>query len=288
MGAGLLINKALANVGLKLVRSSTIGAMEEELTALRADKPVLAESEHLLNGVYGHRMFVDARDQGFRLNSLVGTEPQGDDAFFGRTIKKGQTVLDLGANIGLYTLLFAKYVGPAGKVIAFEPGPLSSSLLRANIWMNGYQNVKIEQAVVADKSGTMDLHVCPTGESDNRADGSIDPSNNWPRITLPCFRVDDYLGDTPVDFVKMDIQGSEFAALRGMPRTLERNKAIQIVMEFTPELIDDKDAFFRLLSSAGFSMLDLDNEKPVTREFLLSNYGGPGQPGHMNILLRRV
>ena len=109
------------------------------------------------------------------LGSLNGRDIadfQGEIGFFVRNIRPGNRVLDLGANVGLFTLLFARCVGPSGMVYAFEPGPLSTALLTANVILNGYQNVIIERAAVTDRSGDVSLYVCSSGESDNRIAGA--------------------------------------------------------------------------------------------------------------------
>lgn len=219
----------------------------------------------------------------WRVRSILNREEFG---FIRRNLKPGQTALDLGANIGLYTLIMAKLAGPSGQVFAFEPGPKSYALLTKNIEVNGYANVQARNAAVSDRSGSITLHVCPTGESDNRVEGFVDPANGWERVTVPCLTIDAYMNDRRVDLIKMDIQGSEFAALKGMRRALEGNRDIKLVMEFSPDLIEDRDAFFQLIRETGLSIFDIDG-KPATPEHLLATVGNPGQPRHTNIVLHR-
>jgi FkbM family methyltransferase len=273
-------NSMLRKIGLQLVRTETIDSLRSEVIRFREAAPYL-------ENVYGHKMFVDHSDVGLRLAPLVGLPPdKGEAGWFVRTIKPGQTVIDLGANVGLYTLLFGRLVGPSGQVIGFEPGPKSFKLLSRNIEENGYRNIRAENAAVADKTGRIDLYVCKTGESDNRVEGAIDPGNDWERVSVPCFAIDDYFGDQRVDFIKMDIQGSEYPALRGMRNTLIRNSAIQLVVEFTPSSIVDMDGFFNLIKEIGFSLFDV-NDRSLTRERLLATVGNTGQIAHTNIVLRR-
>lgn len=241
-----------------------------------------------LTNVYGHRMFFNPDDAGFNPSHLDGVSDSGNAGESGiikRSLKAGQTALDIGANIGFYTLEMARCVGPSGSVIAFEPGPLSSSLLKANAILNGYHHVVIEQAIVLDRCGQTDLHICPTGESDNRADGFNGSYVDWRRVSVPCTTIDDYLGGRTVDFIKMDVQGAELAALRGMRRTLA-NKSTSMSMEFNPLVIDTAE-FFALIHSVGLSIFDLD-ENPIAPEQLQFDVGGTGQPSHANILLRHT
>lgn len=274
-----LINSVLRRAGVQIVRVDTIDRLRAEVVELRESRP-------FLDNVYGHRIYVDQADIGLRLANFVGLQPEkSEDRFFVQRIRPGEAVLDLGANVGLYSLLFAKLVGPSGSVLAFEPGPKSFKLLERNIKENGYKNIQAENSAVTDYSGAIDLFVCPTGESDNRVSGAIDYRNNWERVSVPCVAMDDYLAGRKIDLVKMDIQGSEFAALRGMRDTL-RNPSIKIAMEFSPELIDDKPAFFSFVREVGLSLFDM-SDKALSPEQLLARVGNSGQPAHVNIVLRR-
>src|SRR5260221_14521456 len=100
-------------------------------------------------------MYQDPHELGMDVSRLShATEehfPFGEIAAIRKFIRPGQTVLDLGANIGWFTLLFARHVGAAGRVIAFEPGPLSNALLTANVMINGYADrVTVERKAVGE------------------------------------------------------------------------------------------------------------------------------------------
>ena len=75
-------------------------------------------------------------------------------------VKEGNNVIDIGANIGYFTLLFAKLVGPNGKVFAFEPDPTNFSILKKNIEENNYDNVILSQKAISDKTETTKLFLC--------------------------------------------------------------------------------------------------------------------------------
>lgn len=280
MKAGVVLNSVLSKFGVRLVRTSTFENIARELVELRKSRP-------FLENIYGHRLYVNHEDAGLRYGPLVGVPvEQTEDKYFAQNISSGQSVLDLGANVGSYSLLFAKLVGPEGRVISFEPGPKSFDLLKQNIAANGYTNIEAVNAAVSDRNGDAELFVCPTGESDNRLEGVLDRSSGWPSVTVRCYTVDDYLQDQRIDMVKIDIQGSEFAALRGMRRTIELNKAIKIALEFSPELIGDTSAFFAFTRDLGLSVFDM-NDHALAPAKLLSTTGGEGQPKHRNIVLRR-
>ena len=97
---------------------------------------------------------------------------------------------DIGANVGLYTLLLAMSVGPSGLVFGVEPGPKSYSLLLRNVTVNGYRPARVENAAVSDHSGTVDLLICRTGESDNRIAGALLDHHERNCMPVRCVSID--------------------------------------------------------------------------------------------------
>ena len=272
-----LINKGLRLAGFQIVRANTLDALQSDAIRFRKSRP-------FVENVFGHTMYVDHGDLGLKVSEMSGLAPDADaeTSFFARTVRPGQTVLDLGANVGLYTLLFAKLVGPVGRVIAFEPGPKSFQLLVKNIEVNGYKNVTAERIAVMDRSGDVNFCICPTAGSDNRIEGLVDPSLGWETVRVQGTSIDDYVGDMPVDFVKIDIQGSEAPALFGMRRTIERNAGIKVVLEYCPPLVADKAVLFRFIKDVGLSIFSTTGRR-LTPDRLMST----SQPPNENIVLRR-
>jgi FkbM family methyltransferase len=81
---------------------------------------------------------------------------------FRRRVKPGMTLADIGANVGYYTILASRLVGPTGKVLAFEPDEDNLAYLRKNLAENGCGNVQVYPFAVGAKDGEADLHQCPT------------------------------------------------------------------------------------------------------------------------------
>src|SRR3989338_8733486 len=102
----------------------------------------------------GHTVSVDPVDFGvsFELES-TGEYEAASMAYCKSVLKPGMTFVDVGANIGLFSLMAARQVGPTGKVYAFEPGADNCTLLRKNIEQNGYRNVTIVEKAVSEKPG---------------------------------------------------------------------------------------------------------------------------------------
>src|ERR1035437_4067408 len=130
-------------------------------------------------------------------------------------IGPGSIVLDVGANIGLYTLEAAKAVGATGRVIAIEASPGHISTIGKSVGLNGFQNVDIISSAVGDVEGMATLTL-PEGANHGMFTlGSVAGSVTM-RVNVK--RIDDILDEQnvlSVDFIKMDIEGSELVALKG-------------------------------------------------------------------------
>ncbi len=177
------------------------------------------------------------RDPGDRLNLAVHRiyEPL-DTAFVGRVVRPGDTVVDVGANIGYYTCYFARLVGPAGRVVAFEPAPDLIGILRDNVAFNGYSNVMLENKAVTDKTGPLTLYMEEGRPEDNRIFKDAQDPACRSEHTVEGVRLDDipFLRDHPPAFIKMDIQGAEIFALRGMRRVLKESPDVCVLLEYWP------------------------------------------------------
>jgi FkbM family methyltransferase len=213
--------------------------------------------------VHGHRMFLhdDAADP-YISGALVRTgvfEPF-ESEWVAQEVRPGDVVLDIGANIGYFTLLFARLVGPHGRVFAFEPDPANFELLRRNVAANGYRNVELVPSAVSDRTGPARLFRCADNAGDHRAYDSADGRH---AVAIEAVELDRYL-DRPglrIDFVKMDIQGSEWRALRGMHGLLRRHPRLKMILEFWPVGLrrcgSSAAALLDLLAEEGFSLYEM-------------------------------
>jgi FkbM family methyltransferase len=144
-------------------------------------------------------------------------------------VKDGDTVLDIGANSGAYTLLFSDIVGPPGSVHAFEPVPPTFRLLGDRLAGDGrFSNVILNNFALGDSPGWFEMHV-PAGDF-GQASLKKHAAGSWSKserevYTCEVRRLDDYLGQAPlarVDFIKFDVEGAELPALRGATRLLDQ------------------------------------------------------------------
>ena len=145
--------------------------------------------------VQGHNMFVIPGNEDY---SLYGVYGELDTEIVNHEIKKGDIVVDVGASIGYFTLIFARAVGPEGKVFAFEPKPERFELLKKNVEINGYHNVTLENMAVMDYNGESDFYYSKNGVTGFKlkvAENSLtgEKLNQFDKGTAKTIRLDDYL-----------------------------------------------------------------------------------------------
>ena len=131
---------------------------------------------------------------------------------------------DVGANVGYYTLLLARGVGPKGRVIAFEPNPFNLTYLKEHLRLNKIGNVEIVEAAVSDREGVAFF----SGEG---AMGKLSQTGAPTKIV----QLDNY---PKPDFIKMDIEGEETAALRGSAKILAERHAVWFIAVHGPAYIE--------------------------------------------------
>ncbi len=148
-------------------------------------------------------------------------------------VRPGMRVLDIGANVGLYSLLLSHLVGKDGSVIAIEPDPELFAALESSCQANGAHNITLHNVAASSESGNFSLYRSLLNAGDNRV-GSHDRTETTRRVPTVAATVDDLVGGQPVDFIKMDVQGWEGHVIKGMRSVLERNPAIEILFEFWP------------------------------------------------------
>lgn len=194
------------------------------------------------------------------LQNVVLTHDRLQEKLVKDVIKKGDIVLDLGANIGYWTCLFAELVGNSGKVFSFEPEPNNFKLLKKNVEMNGYKNVTLEQKAVANKTDKTLLYLTDNGTMDHRI---YQPNQERESIEVEVVKLDDYFKnlDVSIDFIKSNIQGADFAAIEGMPQLFKKSKNLKMIVEFAPHMAkgfgSDPEEFIEYLSNMGFKFYEV-------------------------------
>ena len=179
-----------------------------------------------------------------------------------RTLSPGDVAVDVGANIGIYTQLLSRWVGPTGLVHSFEPSP--ENFRRLQSATRKLANVRLSQSAVGESSRRTTLYVSDKLNVDHRA--YLPEGDSRHTVPIEMIALDDYFkpGER-VDLIKMDIQGYELHALRGATRVVADNPGIKLLIEFWPygltqagansadliAFLEQKGMCIRQLSSAG-------------------------------------
>lgn len=172
-----------------------------------------------------HGIWWIARNDAMGQMVLSGTFEPAEQAFVGRFLRPGMTVLDVGAHHGFYTMLASRRVGPSGRVIAFEPSPRERERLVSHLRLNRCRNVSVESVALADLKQRAPLFIVEgtqTGCNSLRPPAVGEPTRTewvWTE------RLDDYLrksGVSQIDLFKLDVEGGELVVLQGAAELLGR------------------------------------------------------------------
>jgi len=215
--------------------------------------------------IQNQKMFLDSKDSlQLSLNGIYG---EFETEIVKNEIKPNDVVLDVGAHIGYFTLLFAKLVGSEGKVFSFEPEPKNFELLTKNIEINNYENVITESKIVSDKNKTCTLYTFETSSGANRIYKPNENINVKP-IEVDSISLDEYFKNSEflkrIKFVKIDVEGAELLVLKSMKSIFQNNNNIKLLLEFNPKFLleigSKSSDFFNLLHSESFSIFFIDGK----------------------------
>lgn len=193
--------------------------------------------DYLWVSVDGLRMYGSVQHQLMLYWLLKGTYERYTRKLFLRALKPGLRVLDVGAHIGYYTLLAARGVGPTGRVYSFECDPANFRFLRHNVALNEMQSrVETIQKAAAEGAGVRPFfaHSANSLKSSLWDEGSSDAP-----IAVETATVDEVVGrHEQIGVVKIDVEGAEVHALRGMRETLGRADRLALFVECNPGALD--------------------------------------------------
>jgi FkbM family methyltransferase len=171
-------------------------------------------------------------------------------SFVNNTLKDGDVFIDIGSNIGLFSLIASNLVGRNGKVISFEPSPKTFKRLEENIELNELQNVKLNNIGLSDKKGTLKLHVSENGHdawdtfatdiNNIKYQNSIEVNINTLDNEI------ENIGVNNIKLIKIDVEGWEKFVLLGAIETIKKFSPI-LLIEFTAENTEN----------AGYNVLEI-------------------------------
>ena len=222
----------------------------------RAPVPVAGGLGHLLQ-VSTADLPLDHAHAGLIVRGTL--EPPVQEALR-RLLAPGAVFYDVGANIGFFTILGARLVGPEGRVIAFEPVPACARAVARNIELNGFTHAEIREAAVGARSGSDRLlvvgeaswsHLASTGRhADVREEIDVDVVS-----------IDELVGAgaiPPPDVLKIDTEGAELQAIEGMRQTIVRHRPAIVC-----ELHDTNAEFCALMDELDYATTNLDGPEPL-------------------------
>ena len=152
-------------------------------------------------------------------------------------LRPGMTFYDVGANIGFFSLMAARLVGPKGCVVSFEADPEIAARLRENLARNQFTCARVEQKAVWSEPTTVSFARVDLDTSPDRGLGHVSPDASAPgTITVEAVSLDDYTAShPPPDFLKCDVEGAEVAVFQGAMRLLSGKRPIFLVEMHSPE-----------------------------------------------------
>jgi FkbM family methyltransferase len=214
-----------------------------------------------------YKLYVDTRDTGISPHLMLDGfwEMWVTEAML-RAVRRGSTVVDVGANLGFFTLLLADLVGPEGRVLSFEPNAGLADRLASSIAVNGF-------------AGIATLHRCALGAAEGLVALDVDArSPGGGRVredgagTLPIRRLDSVPEALDAEFIKIDVEGHEQQVWRGMTGILARGNPLTVFMEFTVGRYPDPAGFLGEILGEGFDLGLIHHDgqvRPVTPQALL-------------------
>ncbi len=205
--------------------------------------------------IHGSLMMLDICEPGISNDLLIdGTREDFVAKEFRKLLKSGMTVLDIGGNVGYYVLQEAKAVGAKGKVIAFEPVERNFTTLNKNIGLNNYKNIETINCAVGNKNGTTKFFLTKESNLGSLKDLSVGRHKKG-TITVPIVSIDKFFKEKiRPDFIRMDIEGAEVQAFKGMTKTLLKTKNVGIFVEVHISALTKQEAisFYENLKECGF------------------------------------
>jgi FkbM family methyltransferase len=185
----------------------------------------------------GYTVHFRPEDKPLLLGQLAGGYEQETRQRIEATLRPGDTFVDVGANIGFFTLLASRRVGPEGRVIAFEAMPGTSEILRRNVDANRLSNVEVVNKAVLDRCGTVAFDV--DDYSSGGSGLSSTERSHRRQLEVDACSLDAFFeprGWPPLRLIKIDVEGAEAAAIAGLHGCRARHPGLELIVEVNERL----------------------------------------------------
>jgi FkbM family methyltransferase len=212
------------------------------------------------------------------------------EAVLRRLLHRGQTVAEVGANLGYHTLVMAEQIGPAGKLYSFEANPRLCRLLRRTIAINGLAAlVELREAAATDEAGAYTLDFNPKMHGGGHLTvGGLGPDDQ--RVAVKGVTLDEELAQVPsLDMLRMDAEGAEVRVLRGAWALIDRSPTLIVVTEWNPRFLRAQIAgcvpiLLGELAERGFRVWKIE---PHTACLLPMSFDALAEDQHSDVVFSR-
>lgn len=217
---------------------------------------------------HGFRMQVDVADWLGRHVYVTGEYEPSTTCVVKALLQPGGTFLDIGANIGYFTLLAAKCVGPSGKVLSFEPVPYVRERLISNVKLNRYRHCNVRSEAISNEAGEVQFYQGPADHVGISSLRKLDGECQILRVQTQ--KLDDVLpDDLHVSMMKIDIEGAEFQALEGMQGCLGRchpDLIIEVTRDYLQGMDHAPEDLLKILEPFGYRMFAIGHDSLIPVE----------------------
>lgn len=219
--------------------------------------------------IWGYKLYINPMDTVVSATlAKTGTwEPFVSKQFI-QIAKKARTIVDVGGNIGYFTLLGAACSKSSSNIFVFEPDVVNFQSLTKTVKENKLENVTCEKVAIAQNSGKISLFISPDNLGDHR---TFDSGDNRETEVVRVVSLDDYFNEYPheIDLLKIDIQGYEHFAIMGAKKLFQKKRIKVILSELWPYGLQIAGCnwrnYLKLLEQSGFSLWEVNEEEQLIR-----------------------
>jgi len=226
----------------------------------------LAADRFEIYRVEGGLIYLNLHEHPMMVQMAMGTYEPAKHAMIRRHLRPGMTFIDVGANMGDFTLQAARLVGSTGRVISIEPAPENHSVLQLSIELNDYTNTRALPIALSDRDGTASLQILSLSTAHTLA--PLAALKGLPKVTVPTTTLDAVVAENRldrVDMVKIDVQEWEIEVLRGAQQTLRANPQLVMFLDL-PKRIEMRRVIAEFLAPFGFTYYPDCDEQAPTRD----------------------
>ena len=235
----------------------------------------LGNNKALTKTVFGHKIIVDTRDISLAPHILLDGEWEAwNTKVFLGFVKPGMCVVDVGSNVGFYSLLAADRIGSNGSLTCFEANPELASILFRNLYINEfYDRSEVINKAVYSHSAKLNFKIYENymGSSSLWASDEIAVlyHDRLKTIEVEAISLDEHFnGNKTIDLIKIDAEGTEPYILKGAKRIIKNNPDIIIIMEFAPSVIEvsygSAEQFYEDIHNFGLNIYEIKTDSTLS------------------------